>query len=148
MCYNGAADFTLGVDTDGQGNFTTVAVLRAISVTLNLATISLVNDSFAVDGIPELLKSAAASRVAVQCSFKDETARNTIKCYFSNGIVMEWKITLPHVGIAQGLFYIAALEYSGQHGAEALFDLALQSAGRLIFSGAEDDAAKCGYRAG
>jgi TP901-1 family phage major tail protein len=43
---------------------------------------------------------------------------------------------LPDFGTIEGQFQIVALEFSGSHDGEVTFELALESAGALSFTGA------------
>jgi TP901-1 family phage major tail protein len=47
-----------------------------------------------------------------------------------------FQVVVPDFGTVEGSFLITALEYSGQHDGEAVYELALASAGALSFAGA------------
>jgi len=44
-----------------------------------------------------------------------------------------FQVVVPDFGTLQGAFQISALEYSGQHDGEAVYELSLASAGALSF---------------
>jgi TP901-1 family phage major tail protein len=46
---------------------------------------------------------------------------------------MPWQVVIPDFGKVSGAFQIAALEYSGAHDGEVVFEIALESAGQLTF---------------
>ena len=49
-------------------------------------------------------------------------------------VIRAWQVVIPSFGIVQGPFHIASLDYRGDHAGEVTFDLALESAGALIFT--------------
>ena len=52
---------------------------------------------------------------------------------FFAGTVLSWQLAIPDFGTVTGPFQITALEYSGSHDGEVLFEIALESAGALAF---------------
>jgi TP901-1 family phage major tail protein len=43
-------------------------------------------------------------------------------------------VTIPGFGVIEGPFQVAALDYAGRHDGEVTFELALESAGELVFA--------------
>jgi TP901-1 family phage major tail protein len=52
---------------------------------------------------------------------------------FFGGVILNWQLVIPSFGTVSGPFQASALEYSGQHNGEVMFELALESAGALTF---------------
>ena len=55
-------------------------------------------------------------------------------CVFA-GTIRDWQVIVPDFGVIEGPFQIASLEIGGRHDGEVTFDLALESAGELTFTG-------------
>ena len=65
--------------------------------------------------------------------FKDSASDAEVRTAFFNGDIRNWQVIIPDFGTVSGPLQITALEYSGQHNGEVMFDLALESAGQLSF---------------
>ena len=74
-------------------------------------------------------------RAAVSGSgiFKDQASDALVRSLFFGGAIANWQIVIPDFGTVSGAFQIAALEYSGAHDGEVLFEIGLESAGALTF---------------
>jgi len=130
-------DLLLKVDSDGLGNFTTVAGLRARALSFNARAVDITHAGSAGEW-RELLGGAGVKSAALTGSgiFKDAASDATIRGYFFDGTVRDWQVIVPDFGTIQGAFQITSLEYAGTHEDELRFDLALESAGALTFTGA------------
>jgi TP901-1 family phage major tail protein len=130
-------DLLLKVDSNGAGSFTTVAGLRARSLSFNATTID-VTDQESTGRWRELLEGAGikTARITGSGIFKDAASDETLRQYFFTGTVRDWQVIVPDLGTVEGPFQIATLEYGGQHDAEVTFDLSLESAGSLAFTAA------------
>jgi len=130
-------DLLLKVDIDGLGAFATVAGLRARSLAFNARSVD-VTDAESIGEWRELLAGAGVKSASLSGSgiFKDSTSDETIRGYFFDSIIRDWRVVVPDFGIVQGAFQITSLEYAGSHDDEVRFDLALESAGALVFAGA------------
>ena len=86
----------------------------------------------------ELLDGAGVKTARITGSgiFKDASTDETVRQYFFNGTVRDWRVIVPELGTVEGPFQIASLEYSGQHDGEISFDMGLESAGALEFTAA------------
>lgn len=129
-------DLLLKIDSDGQGSFTTVAGLRARQISFNAETVD-ATDSQSVGRWRELLEGAGVRRASISGSgiFKDAASDETVRASFFNGTISNWQIVIPDFGTIEGGFQITALEYAGQHNAEITFEIVLESAGVLTFTG-------------
>lgn len=129
-------DLLLKLDDDGNG-FVTVAGLRARQISMNAETVD-VTDSQSVGRWRELLSGAGLRRASISGSgiFKDAASDEKVRSTFFAGNIIPWQIVVPDFGDIQGSFQIVLLEYAGQHDGEVTFDLALESAGEISFTGA------------
>jgi TP901-1 family phage major tail protein len=130
-------DLLLKVDSDWAGSFTTVAGLRARTFAFNAASVD-VTDQESSNRWRELLEGAGikTARITGSGIFKDAASDETLRQYFFNGTVRDWRVIVPDLGTVEGPFQIATLEYGGQHDGEVTFDLSLESAGALTFAAA------------
>lgn len=130
-------DLLLKIDSDGLGSFTTIAGLRARGLSFNARTVDVTNSESA-GAWRELLAGAGVKTASLSGSgiFKDEASDALIRGYFFDGTIRDWQVIVPDFGTVQGAFQITSLEYSGSHEDELRFELALESAGQLLFTGA------------
>lgn len=130
-------DLLLKVDSDGLGNFATVAGLRARSLSFNAETVN-VSDTESSGQWRELLAGAGlkSARVTGTGIFKDAASDEIVRGYFFSATIRDWQIVVPDFGIVEGPFQVATLEYTGRHDGEMTFDLGLESAGALTFTAA------------
>jgi TP901-1 family phage major tail protein len=130
-------DLLLKVDSDGSGTFATVAGLRSRRISFNAESVDISNADSS-DHWRELLEGAGVKRASVSGSgiFKDATTDATVRQYFFDGTIRDWQVIVPDFGTLAGAFQITSLEYSGEHDGEVAYDLALESAGAITFTGA------------
>jgi len=83
----------------------------------------------------ELLGGAGVQRAALSGAgiFKDQASDALVRALFFAGSIVAWQIVIPDFGTVAGPFQIAALDYSGAHDGEVVFEIALESAGLLTF---------------
>lgn len=125
-------DLLLKID-NGAG-FASVAGLRSKRLSFNAELVD-VTDADSAGRWRELLGGAGVQRAAVSGSgiFKDQASDALVRSLFFAGTIVNWQIVVPDFGTVAGPFQIAALEYSGAHDGEVLFEIALESAGALTF---------------
>ncbi|MDX3927442.1 MAG: phage major tail protein, TP901-1 family [Shinella sp.] len=125
-------DLLLKVE-DG-GTYVTVAGLRTKRLSFNAELVD-VTDAESAGRWRELLGGAGVQRASLSGSgiFKDQGSDALVRGAFFNGAVLGWQVVIPDFGTVAGPFQIAALEYSGAHDGEVLFELSLESAGALSF---------------
>lgn len=119
---------------NGAG-FATVAGLRSKRLSFNAQIVD-VTDSESAGRWRELLGGAGVQRAAVSGSgiFKDQASDALVRSVFFAGTIAAWQIVIPDFGTVSGPFQVAALDYSGAHDGEVLFEIALESAGALTFA--------------
>ncbi|WP_210208250.1 phage major tail protein, TP901-1 family [Rhodoplanes roseus] len=59
----------------------------------------------------------------------------TLRQIVFDGAVRTYQLVIPDFGTVTGSFQITSLEFAGEHNGEVTFELALESAGALIFAG-------------
>ena len=129
-------DLLLKLD-DGTGNFVTVAGVRTRRLSLSTDTVD-ATDAESAGRWRELLDGAGVKRASVAGTgvFKDQASDAMIRELFFDGVIRNWQIVVPALGVIAGLFQISSLDYRGEHTAEMTFDIALESAGPLNFTAA------------
>lgn len=130
-------DLLLKIDTIGAGSFQSVAGLRSRQISFNAESVDS-TDSESAGRWRELLAGAGLRRASINGSgiFKDNASDELVRGTFFDGAIHPWQVIIPDFGTIEGLFQITALEYSGQHNGEVTFELVLESAGALTFTGA------------
>jgi len=121
---------------DGPG-FTTVAGLRTRRLAFNAETVDITHAESA-NRWRELLDGAGVKRASVSGRglFKDAATDALMRQTFFDGAVKNYQIVIPDFGTVAGAFQITNLEFAGEHNGEVTFDVALESAGELTFTGA------------
>lgn len=130
-------DLLIKLDMTGTGAFETIAGLRASRITFNAETVDVTN--LGSEGRwRELLSGAGVRSAAISGSgvFRDAATDERARAIFFAGEIPRFQVIIPDFGIVSGDFQITSIEYSGQHDGEAVYELALASAGALAFEAA------------
>src|SRR3954464_11751148 len=135
MAAQSGKDMLVKLDQTGSGSFLTVAGLRTRALALNAAAID-ITDAESAGRWRELLAGGGIKRAAITGSgiFKDAASDAKVREVFFGGMIRSWQLVLPDFGVIEGPFQITALEFSADHAGELTFDIALESAGQLVFS--------------
>ncbi|MPZ55022.1 MAG: phage major tail protein, TP901-1 family [Rhizobiales bacterium] len=125
------------IRVDGGAGYVTVAGLRARRLSFNAETID-VTHAESSGQWRELLTGAGSKRagVAGRGLFKDAASDALLRQTFFDGAVQDYQIVIPDFGTVQGAFQIVSLAFAGEHDGEVIYDLALESAGALMFTAA------------
>ncbi|WP_321341787.1 phage major tail protein, TP901-1 family [Breoghania sp.] len=128
-------DLLLKLDADGVGTFLTVAGLRARRIAFNAETVD-VTDSDSAGRWRELLEGAGMRRAGISGGgiFRDGASDAAVREIFFAGAIRDWQVVIPDFGTLSGPFQLTALEYAGEHAGEVSYEMALESAGALIFT--------------
>ena len=128
-------DLLVKVDMTADGQFETIAGLRATRVSFNAETVD-VTSLESEGGWRELLGGAGVRSASITGSgvFKDEGTDERARQLFFDGETPDFQVIIPDFGIIEGPFQVSALEYSGSHNGEATYEVSLASAGLLIFT--------------
>jgi TP901-1 family phage major tail protein len=128
-------DLLIKVDMAADGQFTTLAGLRATRVSFNAETID-VTSLESQGGWRELLAGAGVRSVSISGSgvFRDADTDERARQLFFDGEAPDFQVVIPDFGIVEGPFQVTAIEYGGSHNGEATYELSLASAGNLTFT--------------
>ncbi len=128
-------DLLIKIDMTGSGTFQTIAGLRASRIAFNAETVDVTNLESA-GGWRELLGGTGIRSAAISGSgvFRDADTDERARQIFFDGDVPLFQVIIPSFGIIEGKFQITSIEYSGQHDGEAVYEMALASAGALTFA--------------
>jgi TP901-1 family phage major tail protein len=127
-------DLLLKVDSDGAGEFTTVAGLRSRTIAFNTEAVDITHAESAGQW-RELLGGTGikSARVTGAGIFKDASSDEIVRGYVFNGTIRNWQVVIPDFGTVAGPFHIGSFELTGRHDGEVAFEIALESAGELTF---------------
>ncbi|MGV8996396.1 MAG: phage major tail protein, TP901-1 family [Parvibaculaceae bacterium] len=130
-------DLLIKLDAAGTGSFVTVAGLRARSVSFNARSVDVTNAESSGQW-RELLAGAGVRMASISGRgiFRDSSSDADVRQVFFDAAIRNWQVVIPDFGTVSGAFQITALEYAGEHDGEVTFDMALESAGALTFTGA------------
>ncbi|MBC7279847.1 phage major tail protein, TP901-1 family [Hoeflea sp.] len=123
------------VKIDDGGNFVTIAGLRARRLAFNAQAVD-ITDAESAGRWRELLGGAGVQRAALSGGglFKDQASDALTRAVFFATEIRAWQVVIPAFGTVTGPFQITALEYAGRHDGEMTFEIALESAGALVFA--------------
>lgn len=135
MAVQSGKDLLLKVDLTGDGQFETVAGLRATRISFNAETVD-VTSLESAGGWRELLAGAGVRSAQVSGAgvFRDAGTDERARQIFFDGEMPEFQVIIPDFGVVEGPFQITAIEYAGSFNGEATYELSLASAGALTFT--------------
>lgn len=123
------------IKIDDGGSYVTIAGLRARRLAFNAEAVD-ITDAESAGRWRELLGGAGVQRASLSGGglFKDQTSDALARAVFFAGEIRAWQVAIPDFGTVTGPFQIVALEYAGRHDGEMTFEIALESAGALVFA--------------
>lgn len=135
MAVQNGKDVLVKVDLTGDGQFETVAGLRATRISFNAETVD-VTSLESAGGWRELLAGAGVRSAQVSGAgvFRDAATDERARQIFFDGEMPEFQVIIPDFGVVEGPFQISAIEYAGSYNGEATYELTLASAGALNFT--------------
>ena len=135
MAVQAGKDLLVKVDMTSDGQFETIAGLRATRVNFNAETVD-VTSLDSQGGWRELLVGAGVRSANISGSgvFRDEDTDERARQLFFDGLTPDFQVIIPDFGVVEGPFQVTSLEYAGTLNGEATYELSLQSAGELIFT--------------
>jgi TP901-1 family phage major tail protein len=141
MAVQAGKDLLVKVDMTSDGQFETIAGLRATRVSFNAETVD-VTTLDSEGGWRELLVGAGVRSAAISGSgvFRDAGTDERARQLFFDGETPDFQIVIPEFGVVQGPFQVASFEYAGTVNGEVTYELSLQSAGMIVFSAEPDGA--------
>ncbi len=134
MAVQNGKDLLVKIDLTGDGNFQTVAGLRATRVSFNAESVD-VTSLESAGGWRELLAGAGVKSASISGSgiFRDASSDERVRQIFFDGEMPGFQVVIPDFGIIEGPFQVASIDYAGNHDGEATYELSLNSAGQLTF---------------
>ncbi|ESW60562.1 MAG: tail protein [Rhodobacter sp. CACIA14H1] len=135
MAVQSGKDLLVKVDLTGDGQFETVAGLRATRISFNAETVD-VTSLDSAGGWRELLAGAGVRSAQVSGAgvFRDAGTDERARQIFFDGEMPGFQVIIPDFGVVEGPFQITAIEYAGNFNGEATYELTLASAGALAFT--------------
>jgi TP901-1 family phage major tail protein len=135
MAVQNGKDLLIKVDLIGDGQFVTVAGLRATKIAFNAETVDVTSLNSA-GGWRELLAGAGVKSASISGSgvFRDANTDARARQIFFDAEMPNFQVVIPDFGVVQGAFQITAIEYSGNYNGEATYDISLASASVLTFT--------------
>lgn len=135
MVAQNGKDLLVKMDMTGDGQFVTLAGLRATRVSFNAESVD-VTSLESQGGWRELLSGAGVRSAAISGSgvFKDQGTDERARQLFFDGETPDFQVIIPDFGIVEGPFQVTAIEYAGSHNGEATYEMSMASAGVLVFT--------------
>lgn len=135
MAVQAGKDLLIKIDQTGDGQFETIAGLRATRISFNAETVD-VTSLESTGGWRELLAGAGVKSASISGSgvFRDANTDERARQIFFDGEIPNFQVVIPDFGTVAGPFQISALEYAGSHNGEATYEVTLASAGVLTFT--------------
>lgn len=137
MVAQNGKDLLIKVDLTGDGQFETLAGLRATRMSFNAESVD-VTSLDSAGGWRELLAGAGVRSAALTGAgiFKDEATDERARQIFFDAEMPDFQVVIPHFGTVTGPFQLTAIDYAGSHDGEATYEMSLASAGALTFTAA------------
>lgn len=134
MAVQSGRDLLIKMDMTGDGQFETIAGLRASRIGFNAETVDVT--SLESEGRwRELLGGAGVRSASISGSgvFRDGTTDERARQVFFDGEIPRFQVVIPDFGTVEGPFQLTNLEYAGSYNGEASYEMTLASAGALTF---------------
>jgi TP901-1 family phage major tail protein len=127
-------DLLIKLDMTGDGQFETIAGLRASRISFNAESVD-VTSLESQGGWRELLDGGGVKSAAISGSgiFRDEATDERARQIFFDAEVPAFQVIIPDFGVVEGPFQVTSIEYAGTLNGEATYELSLASAGALSF---------------
>jgi len=135
MAAQNGKDLLIKLDLTGDGQFQTIAGLRATRISFNAEQVD-VTSLESQGGWRELLAGAGVKSAGISGSgvFKDDSTDERARQIFFDGETPEFQVIIPDFGVVEGPFQVTSIEYAGSHNGEATYELSMASAGVLSFT--------------
>ncbi|WP_045389171.1 phage major tail protein, TP901-1 family [Falsirhodobacter sp. alg1] len=135
MAVQNGKDLLIKLDMTNDGQFETIAGLRATRISFNAETVD-VTSLESQGGWRELLGGAGVKSASISGSgvFRDAGTDERARQIFFENEVPQFQVIIPDFGVVQGAFMITAIEYAGSYNGEATYELTMASAGPLSFT--------------
>ncbi|MFN3282469.1 MAG: phage major tail protein, TP901-1 family [Tabrizicola sp.] len=110
MAVQSGKDLLIKIDQTGDGQFVTIAGLRATRISFNTETVD-VTSLESQGGWRELLAGAGVKSAVISGSgvFRDEATDERARQVFFNGEIPDFQVVIPSFGVIEGPFQITSL---------------------------------------
>lgn len=134
MVAQNGKDLLIKVDLTGDGQFHTMAGLRATRISFNAEQVD-VTSLESQGGWRELLGGAGVRSATISGSgvFRDEDTDERARQIFFSAETPDFQVVIPDFGTVTGPFQVTGLEYAGTHDGEATYEVSMASAGVVDF---------------
>ncbi|QFS82034.1 Phage major tail protein 2 [Roseivivax sp. THAF40] len=134
MSAQNGKDLLIKVDLTGDGQFHTMAGLRATRISFNAEQVD-VTSLESQGGWRELLGGAGVRSAAISGSgiFRDADTDERARQIFFAAETPQFQVVIPDFGTVTGPFQVTGLEYAGTHDGEATYEVSMASAGVVNF---------------
>lgn len=134
MAVQNGKDLLVKVDMVGDGQFQTLAGLRAQRISFNAEQVD-VTSLESTGGWRELLAGAGVKSASISGSgvFRDAATDARARAIFFAAEMPDFQVIVPDFGTIEGAFQITSIEYAGSHNGEATYEISMASAGELTF---------------
>ncbi|QFT64050.1 phage major tail protein, TP901-1 family [Roseivivax halotolerans] len=134
MTAQNGKDLLIKLDLTGDGQFHTMAGLRATRIAFNAEQVD-VTSLESEGGWRELLAGAGVRSAAISGSgvFRDADTDERARQIFFGSETPAFQVVIPDFGTVTGPFQVTGLEYAGTHDGEATYEVSMASAGALSF---------------
>ena len=128
-------DLLVKLDMTGDGQFETIAGLRATRISFNAESVDITSLE-SQGGWRELLGGAGVKSASISGAgvFKDAGTDERARQIFFDGETPGFQVIIPDFGTVEGAFQVTSIEYAGSHNGEATYEMAMASAGILTFA--------------
>ena len=135
MAAQNGKDLLIKIDLTGDGEFETIAGLRASRLSFNAETVD-VTSLDSAGGWRELLGGAGVKSASISGSgvFPDAASEARARQIFFDGEVPRFQVIIPDFGVIEGPFMVTAIDYAGSYNGEATYEMSMASAGALTFT--------------
>ena len=134
MAAQNGKDLLIKLDLTGDGQFETLAGLRATRISFNAESVD-VTSLESAGGWRELLAGAGVKSATLSGSgvFRDAGTDERARQIFFDGETPDFQVVIPDFGTVEGPFQLTSIDYAGSHDGDATYEIALASAGALSF---------------
>ena len=128
-------DFLLKVSDGGSPDaFTTLGGMQTTGMTINNEQVETTNKDDSRHR--SLLSGAGVQSMTVTASgvFKDTVSEQKMLEYAEQNANQPFQLVFPDLGVFEGLFQVASLEYTGDHNTAMAYNVTLESAAQIFRS--------------
>ena len=133
MAVQSGRDLLIKIDQTGDGQFVTIAGLRATRISFNTESVD-VTSLESQGGWRELLSGAGVRSVSVSAAglFTGSAAEVRIRNHALSGTIDQYELSFESGERMRGRFLVTRLDYAGDYNGERNYALSLESSGAVV----------------